>query len=440
MTTKSITIKSDRTIRTITPPIKGEILCKVSGHPKLFLRVNTSGAKLWLYRYTHPVLKSKHKLSLGSYPAVTLAQATAMRMDYEQLLQQGIDPKVHREQQLKDEHNSLVSTFEKMAWQHFDQLKNKQKATTLKRKQGRYALLCSYLGDTPIGDIEPLQMLEVLKDIQANSLKDDGTPTDKASRCAVIASDIFHHAIVHGYATTDPARLVKSQLDGYRYGNRPSIATPSEFGQLIRDIDTLKGRVHDSVFHSIKLLSLLFIRNGDLRRLRWSDVNLETAQIDLQPMKGHGASKLRMVKDMIVPLSRQAVEILKAQYDITGHTDYVFYSATATKHNIINENAANDALKLLGYQGRHCAHGFRASARTMLRHKLKHNLDVIEMALGHITKDPNGTAYDRWEFIDERAVMMQQWGDYIGNLRTGTTDNVIKMPKSKQNNVKNLYR
>ncbi|MCG3841633.1 integrase arm-type DNA-binding domain-containing protein [Psychrobacter sp. Ps1] len=438
MTTKSITIKSDRTIKSIMPPTKGEILCKVSGHPKLFLRVNASGAKLWLYRYTHPVMKSKHKLSLGSYPAVTLAHATAMRLEYEQLLQQGIDPKAHREQQIKDEHKSLASTFEKVAWHHFEQLKNKQKATTLKRKHGRYELLCSYLGDTPIGDIEPLQMLEVLRDIQANSLKDDGTPTDKADRCAVIASDIFNHAIVHGYATNDPARIVKPMLDSYRYGNRPSITTPSEFGQLMRDVETLKGTVHDSVFHSIKLLSLLFIRNGDLRRLRWSDVNLDMAQIDLQPMKGHGASKLRMVKDMIVPLSRQAVEILKAQQAITGHTDYVFHSDTATKNNIINENAANDALKSLGYQGTHCAHGFRASARTMLRHKLKYDKDVIEMALGHITRDPNGTAYDRWEFVEERSQMMQEWSDYIDNLKTGKTDNVIKMPRMRQNDIKTV--
>lgn len=432
MTRQSITIKSDRSIKSIVAPSKGEILCKVSGNPKLFLRVNAAGSKLWLYRYTHPILKTKHKLSLGSYPSVSLAQATATRSEYEQLLHQGIDPKAYREQQIKDEQKSLVSTFEKIAWQHFEQLKNKQKATTLKRKHGRYELLCSYLGDTPISDIEPLQMLEVLKDIQANSLKDDGTPTDKASRCAVIASDIFNHAIIHGYANSDPARLVKPMLDSYRYNNRPSISTPTEFGQLMRDIETLKGSAHDSTLNSIKLLSLLFIRNGDLRRLKWADVNLEAAQIDLQPMKGHGASKLRMVKDMIVPLSRQAVQILKEQHRITGHTDYVFYSDTATKHSILNENAANDALKSLGYQGKHCAHGFRASARTMLRHKLKHNVDVIEQALGHVTRDPNGTAYDRWEFIEERTAMMQQWADYIDDLRAGTTGNVIPMPKSNK--------
>lgn len=435
MTIKSITIKSDRTIQSIVAPIKGEILCNVSGNPKLFLRVNASGAKLWLYRYTHPILKSKHKLSLGNYPSVTLAQATATRLEYERLLQNGIDPKSYRERQLKEEHKSLVSTFSHLAWQHFEQLKGKQKATTLKRKQGRYELLCSYLGDTPISEIEPPVMLEVLKDIQENSLKDDGSPTDKADRCAVIASDIFHYAIVHGYATTDPARLVKSQLDGYRYGNRPSITTPLEFGQLMRDIETMKDELHPNTFNSLKLLSLLFIRNGDLRRLKWCDIDLTENKIHLTPMKGHGASSLRMVKDMVVPLSRQAVQILKAQQKITGHTEYVFYSDTATKNQIMSENAATNCLKSLGYQGKHCAHGFRASARTMLRHKLKHNLDVIEMALGHVTKDPNGTAYDRWEFLEERANMMQQWADYIEGLRTGETDNVIKMPRNANNQL-----
>lgn len=433
MTTQSVTIKSDRTIQSIVAPAKGEILCKVAGNPKLFLRVNASGAKLWLYRYTHPILKSKHKLSLGNYPSVTLAQATAIRLEYEQLLQRGIDPKAYREQQIKDEHKSLVSTFSHLAWQHFEQLKGKQKATTLKRKQGRYELLCSYLGETPISEIEPLQMLEVLKDIQENSLKDDGTPTDKADRCAVIASDIFTYAIVHGYANTDPARLVKPQLDGYRYGNRPSITTPLEFGQLMRDIESMKGELHPNTFNSLKLLSLLFIRNGDLRRLKWGDVDLVDNKIYLTPMKGHGASSLRMVKDMLVPLSRQAVQILKEQHSITGHTEYVFYSETATKNQVMSENAATNCLKSLGYQGKHCAHGFRASARTMLRHKLKYNLDVIEMALGHVTRDPNGTAYDRWEFLEERAGMMQHWADYIDDLRAGTggTGNVIQMPKQK---------
>lgn len=427
MTTKSITIKSDRTIQSIIAPIEGEILCKVAGNPKLFLRVNASGAKLWIYRYTHPILKSKHKLSLGNYPSVTLAQATAIRLEYERLLQNGIDPKSYRERQLKEEQKSLVSTFSHLAWQHFEQLKGKQKATTLKRKQGRYELLCSYLGDMPISEIEPPVMLEVLKDIQENSLKDDGSPTDKADRCAVIASDIFHYAIVHGYTKTDPARLVKSQLNGYRYGNRPSITTPLEFGKLMRDIESMKDELHPNTFNSLKLLSLLFIRNGDLRRLKWCNVDLTENKIHLTPMKGHGASSLRMVKDMVVPLSRQAVQILKEQQKINGHTEYVFYSDTATKNQIMSENAATNCLKSLGYQGIHCAHGFRASARTMLRHKLKHNLDVIEMALGHVTKDPNGTAYDRWEFLEERANMMQQWADYIEGLRTGETDNVIKM-------------
>ena len=135
MTTASVDIRSNRTIQSIVAPDKGEILCKVSGNPKLFLRVNAAGSKLWLYRYTHPILKTKHKLSVGNYPSITLAQAAATRLEYEQLLQQGIDPKTHREQQIRNEQKSLASTFRKMAWQHFEQLKNKQKATTLKRRK-----------------------------------------------------------------------------------------------------------------------------------------------------------------------------------------------------------------------------------------------------------------------------------------------------------------
>ncbi|WP_227675466.1 tyrosine-type recombinase/integrase [Psychrobacter submarinus] len=114
-----------------------------------------------------------------------------------------------------------------------------------------------------------------------------------------------------------------------------------------------------------------------------------------------------MVKDMVVPLPLQAIAILREQQKINGHTEYVFFSETAKKHQIISENTANKRLKDLGYQNIHCAHGFRATAKTLLQEQLKYPLVLVEMALGHTTKDTNGSAYGRFEYIDDRSDMLK---------------------------------
>ena len=258
-------------------------------------------------------------------------------------------------------------------------------------------------------------MLEVLLDIQANSLNKAGKPTDKAERCAGIASDVFVYAGARGFCTSDPAALIKSQLAKSSYGHRPAITTPKDLAKLLRDIETIEG--DPNTINSLRLLALLFVRNGDLRRMRWADLDLEAGRWQLKPLKGQG--KVNMVKDMVVPLSRQADNILGEQHKINGHTEYVFFSQTAKKHQIISDATANKRLKDLGYKDIHCAHGFRATAKTILQEQLKYPLVLVEMALGHTTKDPNGAAYGRFEYIDDRAEMMQKWADYLDALREG---------------------
>jgi len=255
----------------------------------------------------------------------------------------------------------------------------------------------------------------VLLDIQANSLNKAGKPTDKAERCAGIASDVFVYAGARGFCTSNPAALIKSQLAKSNYGHRPAITKPKELAKLLRDIETIEG--DPNTINSLRLLALLFVRNGDLRRMRWADLDLEAGRWTLKPLKGQG--KVNMVKDMVVPLPRQAVAILREQQKINGHTPYVFFSQTAKKHQIISDATANKRLKDLGYQDVHCAHGFRATAKTILQEQLKYPLVLVEMALGHTTKDPNGTAYGRFEYIDDRSEMMQNWADYLDALREG---------------------
>lgn len=407
-------ISSDRSISSHKPEDK-KYFVPVKNHPKLFLMVRPTETKSWMYRYYPPSNPKQSIISIGIYPSISYARACEVWREYEDLLSKGIDPKVHREEIKKSIISKTKNSFDHFAWKYFDSLDKTQKNNTLIRKKGRLELICSYIGDEPISEISSPRMLEVLLDIQANSLNKAGKPTDKAERCAGIASDVFVYAGARGFCTSNPAALIKSQLAKSSYGHRPAITKPKELAKLLRDIETIEG--DPNTINSLRLLALLFVRNGDLRRMRWADLDLEAGRWTLKPLKGQG--KVNMVKDMVVPLPRQAVAILRAQQKINGHTKFVFYSETAKKHQIISDATANKRLKDLGYKDIHCAHGFRATAKTILQEQLKYPLVLVEMALGHTTKDPNGTAYGRFEYIDDRSEMMQNWADYLDALREG---------------------
>ena len=407
-------ISSDRSISSHKADEK-EYLVSVKNHPMLYLMVRPNGTKSWVYRYLSPTHSKNKRISLGVYPNISFSRACKIWYEYEDLLSRNIDPKTYREE-IK---NSLISktknSFKHYAWEYFEGLEKTQKGNTLIRKKGRLELICSYIGNEPISEIGSPRMLEVLLDIQANSLNKVGKPTDKAERCAGIASDVFIYAGARGFCSSNPAALIKSQLAKSSYGHRPAITNPKDLGKLLRAVETIEG--DPNTINSLRLLALLFVRNGDLRRMRWADVDLEAGRWQLKPLKGQG--KVNMVKDMVVPLPDQAVAILREQHKVNGHTKYVFFSQTAKKHQIISENTANKRLKDLGYQNIHCAHGFRATAKTLLQEQLKYPLVLVEMALGHTTKDPNGSAYGRFEYIDDRADMMQKWADYLDALREG---------------------
>ena len=407
-------ISSDRSISSHKPEDK-KYFVAVKNHPQLFLMVRPTETKSWMYRYYPPSNPKQSIISIGIYPNISYARACEVWREYEDLLSKGIDPKLHREEIKKSFINKTKKSFNHFAWEYFDGLDQTQKSNTLIRKKGRLDLICKYIGDEPISEITSPKMLEVLLDIQANSLNKDGKPTDKAERCAGIASDVFVYAGARGFCTSDPAALIKSQLAKSSYGHRPAVTTPKDLAKLLKAIETIEG--DPNTINSLRLLALLFVRNGDLRRMRWADLDLESDRWRLKPLKGQG--KVNMVKDMVVPLPRQAVNILREQHKINGHTEYVFFSQTAKKHQIISDATANKRLKDLGYKDIHCAHGFRATAKTILQEHLKYPLVLVEMALGHTTKDPNGTAYGRFEYIDDRAEMMQKWADYLDALREG---------------------
>lgn len=165
--------------------------------------VRPTETKSWMYRYYPPSNPKQSIISIGIYPSISYARACEVWREYEDLLSKGIDPKAHREEIKKKLIIKTKNSFNHFAWEYFDSLDKTQKSNTLIRKKGRLELICSYIGNEPISEISSPRMLEVFLDIQANSLNKDGKPTDKAERCAGIASDVFVYAGARGFCTSN---------------------------------------------------------------------------------------------------------------------------------------------------------------------------------------------------------------------------------------------
>lgn len=408
---KRSTIKTEKQLIALKAKDK-EYYMALTHYPRLFVRVTPNGVKTWIYRYTWH--GKQQKLSFGTYPKINMTLALEKWQQTNALLAQDINPKHHRQQQKQQLIISQQLGFACIAQQWLSTQNNKP--TTLQSKRARMALLCDYFKEMPINQITAPQALSVLLDIQENSRQVNGKSSDKAKRCAGYLAQIFDYAIGRGYCTDNPINAIKSQLESVNYYERPAIIKPVLFGKLLSDIEALH-HIELSTKNNLRLLALLFVRNGDIRRMRWQDIDFEEKCWYLKPTKGDGKEK--MVKEMLVPLSPQVIQVLRSQQQLTGQFDYVFYSHKAKKQHVISENTANKVLHSLGYQGIHCAHGYRASAKTLLVQYLGFGEAVAEMALGHVVKAPNGRAYSRYDFLEDRVQMMNVWADYLDALRDG---------------------
>jgi integrase len=209
----------------------------------------------------------------------------------------------------------------------------------------------------------------------------------------------------------DPTTDLRGALKTPQTQNRPAITDINLIPKLLRDIQNYAGE--PNTVCGLKLSALTFVRPLELRTALWTDIDFEAAEWRYTPSKTRKQTQLAH----IVSLSRQSLEILKELYKLNGHTPYVFYSAKAIKRGIMSENTLNDALKSMGYKGEMCAHGFRAMAKTTLMERLKIPAEYTELQLAHQVRDLHGTAYNRTKFLDERKIMMQEWADYLDELR-----------------------
>ena len=377
----------------------------------LVLLVNPNGSKWWRWRYRFRGVEKM--LSFGVYPEATLKLARERRDEARHLLARGIDPGAKR----RVERASQANTFEAIAREWFDLNQKKfAEATIEKTRWTLEGLLFPSLGSRPIGEITAPEILATLRPLEARGKH------ETAHRTRQRASQVFRYAIATGRAERDPAADLRGALASVTTRHHPAVTEPTRVGELLRAIDGYQGQ--PSVGCALRLAPIVFVRPGELRAAEWSEFDLERAEWRI------AANRMKMREPHLVPLSRQAIEILRDIHPLTGSGRFVFPSIR-TSARPMSENTLTAALRRIGYSGTEMTvHGFRAMASTCLNEQ-GWAPDVIELQLAHTERNKVRAAYNRAERLPERRKLMQSWADYLDGLRTGGK-NVVGIRAGRQ--------
>lgn len=370
----------------------------------LYLRVYPNGAKYWQLRYRSPGTGKEKVLSLGTYPAISLTAARKKTLGAKLAISAGNDPGQQKQHEKLTRKLAAENTFEAVGEEWFAKQSTHWSETHKTRTLGILKNnLCKWLGQRPISEITPPELLAVLRKTEARGIH------ETARRALQTAGQVYRYAIATGRATDDPTRALKGALTTPKGKHFAAITDPGELGKLLVAIDNYQGG--PEVKAALQLSPLFFCRPGELRQLEWSEVNWQEERIEI------AAEKMKMRQPHIIPLCRQTLEILQNLEPITGSGRYLFPSARGGSRPL-SENGVRTALRALGYTNEQVTpHGFRATARTLLDEVLGVRVDWIEHQLAHAVKDANGRAYNRTAHLEGRKEMMQEWADYLDNLK-----------------------
>lgn len=369
----------------------------------MYLFVKGAG-KYW--RMDYRFLDKRKTLALGVYPDVSLAKARKRRDEARELLADGIDPGQHKRDKKLEQVIAANNTFETVALQWLAKTAANRAAITQEKVTAWLEHnVFPFIGSKPISTIGPRDVLAAVRLIEERGA------FDSAHRVKQICGQVFRFAVAEGVAERDVTADLRGALAAVPKGHYAAITEPREVGELMRSIHGYAG--HPYTVAALKLSPLLFVRPGELRAAEWTEIDLDAAEWRIP------GAKMKMRIDHIVPLSTQAVELLRAVHKLSGHGRYVFPSIR-TGERCMSENTVNAALRGLGYSKEvMTAHGFRATARTILDEVLGERVDLIEHQLAHAVRDPNGRAYNRTSHLPARREMMQRWSDYLDVLRQG---------------------
>ena len=367
----------------------------------LYLEVTKAGGKLWRLKYRFG--GKEKRLAIGTFPEISLKDARAARDAARTQLAAGIDPSEYKKLMKTRALSDGTNTFEAIAGEWHSAQSRVWSPIHTKNVSDRLSRnVFPYLGSKAITGITVPELLQVLRRIEARGA------FETAHRVLGNVNEVFRFAIASGKADRNIAVDLKGALQPVKKKHLAAVTDPTRAGELLRMIDSYSGTL--TVQCALKLAPLVFVRPGELRTARWRDINLETAEWRYTVTKTQ--------TEHIVPLSIQALEILRSMHHLTGRWEYVFPSARS-RHRPMSNNAILSAMRRMEIgKDEMSGHGFRAMAKTILIEELGYSEALTALQLSHKRNDPLGNAYNRTTLLPERTVMMQAWADYLDGLKT----------------------
>lgn len=397
------------------PPAKKT---KYAGGGGLSLVHMPSGTLLWQFRYR--VAGAEQNLSLGIYPVVGLGAAITARDEARELIAEGRDPVAVKKAEATAKLEA-PATFRRFADELLAALKPGQTPATADQWERQLGYAKAHFGDRLLTDIRPRDCLEYLEGVGAAGM----VSTAHGIKRKIGA--VFRRGMLADACPGNPIDALKGQLLSAVVEHHPAIIEPARFGVLLRKLETRRGS--PTVTNALQFLALTFQRPGMYRAARWRDIDFAERvwRIPAANMKG----KLGAKREHVVPLSPQALAVLRRQEAVSGGEGcadaLVFPGRIAGKP--LERITFNKALKDMGFHREHVAHGFRASANTMLRERLGYAQEIIDVQLAHVIASATERAYNRAKFLDQRAAMMNAWADYLDTLRDPPA-NVVELPRA----------
>ncbi len=394
---------TDTKVRTAKPKEKAY---KLSDGRGLYLLVHPNGSKYWRFKYQFN--RKEKLLALGVYPDITLAKARERREQSRKLVANGTDPGLLKQLTKRSKVLAGENSFEPVAREWYAKFSSRWTPVHGERILRRLEVdIFPWIGKRPISEIMAPEILAALRRIENRGA------IETAHRAHQNVSQVFRYAIATGRAERDPSADLRGALEPVKKRHLASITDPKAIGDLLRAINDYKGFFVTKC--ALRLAPLVFVRPGELRKAEWKEINFENAEWRIP------AEKMKMRSVHIVPLSMQAIAILKEVESLTGHGKYVF-TGVRTIHRPMSENTVTGALRRLGYTSDEMTgHGFRSMASTLLNEQ-GWNRDAIERQLAHSERNDIRAAYNYAEYLPERRKMMQYWADYLDGLMQSKTE------------------
>lgn len=390
---------TDTAVRNIKPGIKSIKLFDERG---LYLEVSPTGGKWWRLKYRFD--NKEKRISLGVYPDVSLKDARDRRDDARKLLANGVDPSENRKAIKSTKMDRVANSFEVVGREWFAKYSPTWASNHGDRIIRRFERdIFPWIGGRPIAEITAPELLAVIRRIESRGA------LETAHRALGNCGQVFRYAVATGRADRDPSGDLRGALPPVKGTHFAATTDPKRVAEILRAMDGYEGTL--TVRCALRLAPLVFVRPGELRNAEWANIDFETAEWRYTVTKTNTPH--------IVPLSQQALEILRELQPLTGSSRFVFPSARSYSRPM-SDNAILAAMRRLGIDKEEMSgHGFRAVARTILDEVLGVRPDFIEHQLAHAVRDPNGRAYNRTAHLPERRKMMQQWADYLDRLKAG---------------------